>query len=172
MPAPCTPLNKSAQDLLRDRIFHSNGFLVPKTGMLYGVPKAVTPLPADVYERDTVIRVSVDPTVPFQRYRGEKCFLYKRTDLSTLTAVSSTPTPIAVASYPTTTYALLVQINAYYGLQLTEDDVQDITYASSLSPIMAATTTSLNYTGNLTLNLTGTSSVSSDGVSASDGVTA
>jgi hypothetical protein len=153
MPTPRYDYNKSSQDIIRDLIYSSNGFMLPATGVLYGIPSAITPLVADRYQRDTLIQLSMDPSIPSKLFRGSRSFLYKRIDLAQLIPVAATPVPIQVASFPTDTYTLLAQINAYYGLKLSYADVQNITYTSIVGAIMAATLGSLAFEGNCTLNL-------------------
>jgi hypothetical protein len=153
MPTPLCDYSKKSQDIIRDLIYASNGFMLPATGVLFGNPTSTTPLVADAYQRDTFVRLSMDPNVFPRRYRGSRTFLYKRIDLSTLKASASTPTPIQVISLPTDTYTLLNQINAYYGLQLAQADVQNITYGSVNGAVLAADVTSLAFQGYLTLNL-------------------
>jgi hypothetical protein len=153
MPTPLCDYSKKPQDIIRDLIYASNGFMLPATGVLYGVPTSTTPLVADAYQRDTFVQLSIDPNAYPRRYRGSRTFLYKRIDLGTLNALTSASPTILVTSLPTDSYTLLSQINACYGLQLSQADVQNITYGSVVGAVLAAEPTSLAFQGNLALNL-------------------
>jgi hypothetical protein len=158
--------NKPAVDILRDLIYATNGFMLPATGVLYGTPLVVTPLVADPYQRDTVIEVSMDPSVPYQPWTGHRTVLYKRLSLANMVLPMGV-TPIQVAALPTTTYAMLAVINAYFGLQLSEADVQNTTYTEANAFLLSAAPGSLAFEGSLDI----TTAVSVAGASpASDGI--
>jgi hypothetical protein len=168
--------NKPSVDILRDLIYASNGFMLPASGVLYDTPLAVTPLVADRYQRDSVIKVQMDPTVPYQQWRGHRTFLYKRLNFADLipnVPWNVTPTPIPITTYPTNVYALLPQINAYYGLQLTEADVLNTSFASSAATFqMTAAPGSVSWEGTTYLPIQGytpPTSGSGSGGSGSDG---
>lgn len=121
--------NKPSQQILSDLIFATNGFRLPATGVTYGTPVAV-PGPAGFYSYlNTGIEVSI-PYAPGVQNYGKQTFFYSRLNLGNAAPVTGA-TPIVVASYPTDTYTLLPQINAYYGLQLGQDDVLNTVYADN-----------------------------------------
>jgi hypothetical protein len=126
--------DKPSQEILSDLIFATNGFRLPSTGVTYGAPVAI-PGTAGLYSYvNSAITVSI-PYAPGVQNYGEQTFFYSRLNLGNAAAVTN-PTPIVVASYPTDTYTLLPQINAYYGLQLGESDVLNTTYANAAADFL------------------------------------
>jgi hypothetical protein len=165
--------NKPAVDILRDLIYASNGFMLPATGVLYGTPIAVTPLVADRYQRDSIVKVTMDPALPYQPWKGHRTFLYKRLNLGDVMPVAASSTPLSIASYPTNTYTLLALINEYYNMKLTQADVLNTTYTSIAGPfLITAAPGSLAFESSSSLSVTGYTqpppSSGSDG-SGSDG---
>jgi hypothetical protein len=161
--------NKPAQQILQDLIFAANGFMLPDTGVTYGVPVAITSPQGRYSTLNSAIKVSI-PYQPGAQYWGEKTFFYSRMDLANITAACNAM-PIVVASYPTDTYTLLPQINAYYALQLSQADVENTVYENSAqSFIMTAQTTSLIFIDavNFTASVSGATGITSDGT-GSDG---
>ncbi len=162
--------NKPASQILNDLIFAANGFMLPPTGVTYGTPVAI-PSPVGHYSYlNTAVSVSI-PYVPGVQNWGEKTFFYSRLNLANMVAVPNA-VPITVASYPTDTYTLLPQINAYYGLQLTAADVADVVYEDAAqSFILTALPGSLividalNFTG----SVTGAVGITSDGTGTDSG---
>lgn len=169
--------NKPAEQILRDLIFATNGFLVPAEGVLFGTPVAVTPLLGDRQQRNTTITIEMDASMPWQNLTGLQTLMYKRPSLADFVPVQSPVMPIVIASYPVTIWELLPQINAYYGLQLTEADVLNTEYDAPVYPIvMYAAPGSVAFTGSVVLNVQGVIAPvppTSDGTSGtgSDGTT-
>jgi hypothetical protein len=152
--------NKPAEQILRDLIFATNGFLVPPQGILFGNPIAQTPLTGDRYQRDTVITIEADPAMPWQQLTGTQTLLYKRVNLADFlpaaNASGGTVVPIPITAYPTDIWTLLPLINAYYGLQLTQADVLNTPIPAPVWPItMTANPASPAFSGSVVLNIAG-----------------
>lgn len=148
--------NKPAVQILRDLIYATNGFMLPATGVLYDAPIPITPLVADRYQRDTVIKVQMDPTIPYQPWYGHCTFLYSRVQLGEFVPVQNPVVPIVIPAYPFSIWDILPLINAYYGLQLTTADVLDTTYTVAAYPITVyADPSSPTFSGSMILNVQG-----------------
>jgi hypothetical protein len=145
--------DKPSQEILSDLIFATNGFRLPATGVTYGTPVAIAGT-AGIYSYiNTGIKVSI-PYAPGVPNYGEQTLFYSRLNLGNATPVTN-PTPIVVASYPTDTYTLLPQINAYYGLQLGQSDVLNTSYANAAADfLVTAAAGSLVWTPATALDVT------------------
>lgn len=162
--------NKPTEELLSDLIFATNGFRLPTTGVTYGTPVSTITSTSAASQPNTSITVSIAWTQGIQNW-GEQTFYYMRPTLANQIGVAGAQ-PIAINSYPIDAWTLLPQINAYYGLQLTQADVLDTFYTSSAGPfILTAAPDSLIFTGSISLPIAGYTAPSSDGTSGSDGVT-
>jgi hypothetical protein len=145
--------DKPSKQILSDLIFASNGFRLPSTGVTYGTPVAV-PGPSGYYSYlNTGIEVSI-PYAPGVQNYGKQTFFYSRLNLGNAAPVANA-VPIVVTAYPTDTYTLLPQINAYYGLQLGQDDVVNVTYADNTADfLVTAAAGSLVWTPATALDVT------------------
>jgi hypothetical protein len=145
--------DKPSEEILSDLIFAANGFRLPATGVTFGTPVAI-PGPSGYYSYlNTGVEVSIAWAPGVLNY-GQKTFFYSRLNLGNATPVAN-PTPIVVASYPTDTYTLLPQINAYYGLQLGQGDVLNTTYATAAADfLVTAAPGSLVWTPATALDIT------------------
>lgn len=146
--------DKPSQEIIRDLIFYVNGFMLPETGVTYGAPAAFAGPDTGYF---SYLNTSVEVSIAYQPYvpnYGKRTFFYSRLNLGNAYPVTN-PTPIVVASYPTDTYTLLPQINAYYGLQLGESDVLNTPYANAATDfLVTAAVTSLVWTPASALDVT------------------
>jgi len=124
-------LNQPSKDILLDLIFFSNGIRFSDEEVDFGTPQALDATPDNPGDPNTFIPIFVPDTVD-ERYTGNTGFMYRRISLAEITPKG---TEIAVPSFPTTTYQLLPILNAYYGTQWTQDDVENYTYLAAVNPM-------------------------------------
>lgn len=143
--------HKPAREILRDLVYYTNGYRLQPTAE-FTVPQPYSAPEEDTSGRDTTITVYI----PYQacgRQRGSKRLVYRRFDLGLLT-----PKPdakITVNAFPFTLYGILDKINAAYGIQLTQDDVEDATF-TTLQEVypMTAKATSLAWSKTMNVAIT------------------
>ena len=145
-------LPKTSEDLVRDMVFFTNGFHLPKQ-IVFGIPKHFAPLEGDPNQNDTAVRVSL-PEGCYRGDMGHKWLYYKRLDFGTL--IASNPDGIVLQPGTFTLVSILPQINALYRINLAEGDILDASYTVGGGPVtMHANPNSLAWQGQINLPVSG-----------------
>jgi len=126
---PPYSLNKPSEEIVRELIYFTNGVRFGKEDVSFGAPKVVEMVPYDGVLRNTQLSVFGNKQYG---YSNERVIYYGRLSLASLVAKSANP--IIIRRMPCYTYDILDQINFHYGVQLSEEDVQNVYYASVAGP--------------------------------------
>lgn len=118
--------NRPSEQILLDLLFYTSGSAIPEGSLVFGTPTTFGPFQNDPFQRDTRVRVSVASS-PSARMRGTVTLQYARLWLDDFIPEFE-QIPIEVATLPFTTYQILPMLNARYGLQLAEADVENDTF--------------------------------------------
>jgi hypothetical protein len=146
--------HRTSRQILRDLVYFTSGFLIPERGVIYGNPVARRPLHGDLVQRDTVIQISTETAGAHRpRIRGSKAFWYRRIDLASIVPLHSHAPAPTITGYPVDTYSLLPAINEYYGLKLTQNDVERQAYGPAEVAYLVASHASLAFSGRVQLSL-------------------
>jgi hypothetical protein len=151
----CTALNalvnydQPSQDIVTSLVYELYGVTIPANAE-WSLPQAYPPIFEDTYQRDTAVTLTMpEGSVGVT---GECTIRYSRISLGTLSEGNSFP--LTMEELPFTTEDLLPQINYTYGLQLTLDDVVNLTYTDAAGPfVLQAAATSLAWKGFLDLDV-------------------
>lgn len=123
--------NRPAVQIMLDLIFISNGVRFDDDEVVVGTPQPLDQRPDLYWDPNTFVRVTVPDTVD-ARYEGETGFMYRRMTLRDL-PLEEGKLPLPVPPFPFYTSDVLDDINAYYGTQVTIDDIEDQEYVDSTS---------------------------------------
>lgn len=115
--------NRPSEQILLDLLFYTSGTAIPEGSLVFGTPATFGPYQNDPFKRDTRVRVSVAPS-PSARMRGTVTLQYARLWLDDFIPEFD-QIPITVATLPFTAHEILPMLNARYGLQLSEADVEN-----------------------------------------------
>ncbi|WP_233874960.1 DUF7941 domain-family protein [Paraburkholderia adhaesiva] len=148
MKPPYSIYHRTSREILRDLVYFTSGFLLPEQGVIYGKPVAKGPIQGDEVKRDTVIEIGIERGGACNpRIRGRKSFWYRRFDFGLLDSPEAGREPIPIAGYPFDTYSILPAINAYYGLILRRDDVENQVCGPTDVAYLVASNGSLAFSG-------------------------
>lgn len=125
--------NKPPKELLLDLIYFSNGIRFEPDEVDFGIPQFLDQRPDIDWDPNSYIPIEVPDKVD-ARYVGRTGFMYRRMYLRDIVPVQTGPIP--VPSYPTDTLTLLPVINAYYGTQITAEDIVNQQYETAASPLL------------------------------------
>lgn len=125
-------LQKPSEQILRDLIYFTNGFKLPKEAV-FSQPAVRNQPPDEVDGSDTFVVASI-PVSGWNRNTGDKTLYYRRLDLGQVQALPGAQ--IVVNAFPFAIYDILDQINAALGLQLSQNDVLNTTYQDTSAPVV------------------------------------
>lgn len=137
-----------------DLIYVSNKYRLQPPQVEFGLPKELDQRPDIEDDPNSYIDAVVNPKYDHRMVPAETGFLYRRIPLAALRPADEHS--IIPPAVPFTTYDILDQINAQFGVQLTEDDLENIEYTDMEDAfIIRAKPTSKIWTGWRNINVAG-----------------
>lgn len=138
--------DRPEEKILCDLIYIANKYRMEPPVVTFGIPKAFDQRPDIEDDPNTYIPAKVNPKFDQRLVKGATGFRYTRIPLAALRmAENSLIQPPVV---PFKTYDILPQINQQLGVQLTENDLENITYTTMNDDfIIRAKPTSLIWIG-------------------------
>lgn len=114
--------------ILCDLIYVANKYRMEPNVVTFSIPKVLDQRPDIEDDPNTYIPAKVSPKFDSRLAKGQTGFRYTRLPLAALRTVDDHV--IYAPPVPFKTYDILPQINQQLGVQLTEDDLENITYTT------------------------------------------
>lgn len=132
-----------------------NSLEMKASEVTFSLPQAVSEIsPAPTTARNTRVYLNAAANSP---YSGRVPVYYNRLDFATVFAYSAVNTLAKLRSFnPSTIHSLIPDLNNYYGLELTTDDIEDgaLTLENGVgTAVIKAKATSFTWTGQFTVSI-------------------
>lgn len=119
--------NRDPAEILLDLIHVYLDYQIPLNRIKFYEAGLLDQRPDILTDEDAFVRADIDPAYDY-RFPGDNGFLYRRLPASALAARALSGIEPVTGSFPFRSMDLLLQLNRYYQVQLSPDDVLDEEY--------------------------------------------